>query len=502
MPVTETLFVAEIFLQSLLSLAMVSKSISMTQLRIRISSSRHHDNTTCIMSPYTLYFIRHGEALHNQLEKLAENTALAESLAKGYDVHSIQAQIAVEQARKRALMGINVMEDPPLSELGMEEARQVRTTLSHLVEAYNLPMIEEVWVSPLRRAMETAGQIFPECFVLSKDKGLDTTSSSSTTTTSQQQPPTIIIPKIRVRKEIEERQTGLLCDSHTTYENIVRRLNLKKLSISFLKLDKKALGGLSSGSLATTASTGGKMSGDTLVSSSSNNKSLSGNSLASIGEDRVASTTTATTATIWEDKFDSSSSIGGGAATNALIMETIQSSEMSTNNIASIGEDDITSSTSLPAVPEWEDKLSYIESEFDILSKKKMDNQVNVVNSDTHCDEIPYGTTKFIEDKTMLRERTKKLFDMLSQTTSRSICLIGHKGYLRELERGPLGQTDAELFRNCEIRVYRLELEATDNNTNSEVGGGSNNSSSSSGGGVMDAQGRTLLHSAEKVTSS
>ena len=445
-------------------------------------------------SIYTLYFIRHGEALHNQLEKLAENAALAESLANGYDVHSIQAQIAIENARKRALMGIDVMEDPPLSELGMEEAKRVRTTLSQLIEVYNLPTIEEVWVSPLHRAMETAGQIFPECFVLSKDEGLNT---ATTTTTS------LIIPKIRVRKEIEERQTGLKCDAHTTYENIVRRLNLKKLSISFLKLDKKALGGLSSGSLATIASTGGKMSSGSLVSSSSK-KSLSGNSLASIGEDRVASTTTTTTttttATIWEDKFDSGSSIDGGAATNALIMETIQSSEMSTNNSASIGKDDITSST-LPAVPEWEDKLSYIESEFDVLSKKKMDNQVNVVNSNTHYDEIPYGTTKFIEDKTMLRERTKKLFDMLSLTTSRSICLIGHKGYLRELERGPLGQTDAELFRNCEIRVYRLELETTDN-TNSEVGGVSNNSSGTSGGGVVDAQGRTLLHSAEKVTSS
>ena len=100
-------------------------------------------------SIYTLYFIRHGEALHNQLEKLAENTALAESLANGYDIHSTQAQIAIENARKRALMGIDVMEDPPLSELGMEEAKRVRTTLSQLIEVYNLPTIEEVWVSPL-----------------------------------------------------------------------------------------------------------------------------------------------------------------------------------------------------------------------------------------------------------------------------------------------------------------------------------------------------------------
>jgi hypothetical protein len=445
--------------------------------------------------PYTLYFIRHGDALHNQIEKLAENRALAESLAQGYDTN--QVQIAIEKARKAALMGINDMEDPPLSELGIQEARQVRSTLNQLIEVYNLPIIEEVWVSPLRRAMETAGQIFPECFVLlkDKDKGLDTTYSSSTTTTSSQQSPPPI-PKIRVRKEIEERQTGLKCDSHTTYENIVRRLNLKKLSISFLKLDKKALGGLSSSSLTTTVSTGGgKRSSDSLVSNSSSKKILSGNSLASIGEERVASATA--TATIWEDEFDSGSTIGGstigggGAATTALMMETKQSSEMSTNDCASIGEDDITSST-LPAVPEWEDKLSYIESELESLSKKK-DNQDNV-NTESHRDEIPYGTTKFIEDKDMLRERTKKLFDMLSLTNSRSICLIGHKGYLRELERGPLGQTDAELFRNCEVRVYRLELETTDNTTR--------DSSDNSSSGYVDAQGRTLLHSAEKVTSS
>ena len=37
--------------------------------------------------------------------------------------------------------------------------------------------------------------------------------------------------------------------------------------------------------------------------------------------------------------------------------------------------------------------------------------------------------------------------------------ITGHKGYLRELERGPLGHSDAELFQNCELRVYRLVLD-------------------------------------------
>jgi hypothetical protein len=75
-------------------------------------------------------------------------------------------------------------------------------------------------------------------------------------------------------------------------------------------------------------------------------------------------------------------------------------------------------------------------------------------------DVAPYrrDAIETIEDKSMLRERTKRLFHLLDETDSRSICLIGHKGYLRELERGPLGNADAELFENCEVRVYRLEL--------------------------------------------
>lgn len=49
----------------------------------------------------------------------------------------------------------------------------------------------------------------------------------------------------------------------------------------------------------------------------------------------------------------------------------------------------------------------------------------------------------------------------------------GHKGYLRELERGPLGYSDAQLFKNCELRVYRLILDvindAPDSSTSSSI---------------------------------
>jgi len=36
--------------------------------------------------------------------------------------------------------------------------------------------------------------------------------------------------------------------------------------------------------------------------------------------------------------------------------------------------------------------------------------------------------------------------------------LVTHKAFLRELERGPLGQAQAEEFGNSEVRVYDVTL--------------------------------------------
>lgn len=72
---------------------------------------------------------------------------------------------------------------------------------------------------------------------------------------------------------------------------------------------------------------------------------------------------------------------------------------------------------------------------------------------------LAQSTPPLFEEKSMLRKRTKKLFNLLAETECRSICVVAHKGYLRELERGPLGKVNAELFKNCEVRVYRLQLD-------------------------------------------
>jgi len=62
---------------------------------------------------------------------------------------------------------------------------------------------------------------------------------------------------------------------------------------------------------------------------------------------------------------------------------------------------------------------------------------------------------------------------------------------LRELERGPLGHSDAELFQNCEVRVYRLLLNVAKNDA-PDVGSEKSVNGLDSGANIF----------AEKITSS
>ncbi|KAL7546912.1 hypothetical protein ACHAWF_010238 [Thalassiosira exigua] len=291
---------------------------------------------------YTLYFIRHGEALHNRLEKQAQAQALALAVSQGYAPDSPYAARVQEEAR-RSILESDTIEDPPLSEAGFEEARGAKKTLERLIETCNLPRVEEVWVSPLQRAMQTAATIFPK-----SESNADHAET----------------PAIKVKVEIEERHSGLACDRHSSLENIGRRGTFKSFSLSCLRLDEL---------------------------------------LAEVGSE--------------EDSFSSLDNQGG---------EVI-----------------------------WEDR--------------ELTFPVNISQS-TGDRNVRASSLEPIEDKSMLRERTKKLFDLLAETESRTICLIGHKGYLRELERGPLGKNDAKLFQNCEVRVYRLSVGFVDGEGSLDIG--------------------------------
>mmetsp|Transcript_16253 Transcript_16253/g.37464 ORF Transcript_16253/g.37464 Transcript_16253/m.37464 type:complete len:1372 (+) Transcript_16253:131-4246(+) len=76
-----------------------------------------------------------------------------------------------------------------------------------------------------------------------------------------------------------------------------------------------------------------------------------------------------------------------------------------------------------------------------------------------------------IEDKAALRERTGRFLNKIPmmQVTDESreershsaLCIVSHKGFLRELERGPFGHPDAAEFSNCEIRVYEVSWDAS-----------------------------------------
>ena len=60
------------------------------------------------------------------------------------------------------------------------------------------------------------------------------------------------------------------------------------------------------------------------------------------------------------------------------------------------------------------------------------------------------------ESKEMLRERANEMFDLLMKCEHRHILVVSHKGFLREFERGLLGMPESPLFRNCELRVYKV----------------------------------------------
>jgi broad specificity phosphatase PhoE len=77
-----------------------------------------------------------------------------------------------------------------------------------------------------------------------------------------------------------------------------------------------------------------------------------------------------------------------------------------------------------------------------------------------NCDSSDSIMEETEEDKQMLRKRTGKLFDLLDESDHSSLAIVTHKGYLRELERGRFEQPDAKEFNNCEVRVYRVTMDA------------------------------------------
>ena len=97
-----------------------------------------------------VYFVRHAEALHN----VKEQEAVAH--ARGY---SNGDKVAMERARKSVLQDES-LRDAPLSPPGVHQVRQSASRLQHLYQQAQYPCPQLVLVSPLRRTLMTATELF------------------------------------------------------------------------------------------------------------------------------------------------------------------------------------------------------------------------------------------------------------------------------------------------------------------------------------------------------
>lgn len=288
------------------------------------SSETHSHPHTCLV-----YLIRHGEASHNVLEKQAERKAKEQAELEGLCPEQVQERM--EKARK-AVLTDESLRDASLSERGHQDALKARASLDKLLQQHCWSMPSKVLVSPLTRTLETADIIFHTH---------DT---------------------ICVHEEIQERVTGMPCDSRRSFATLVAR---------FKRFQMHAMSSFHDDFMFLSDDDDDDSDGSSSSSSSSQD------------DLRVA-------AGRWKSE-------GHNNGTNQQYQETTTRQR----------------SHSMP--------LEAME-----------------------------------ENKTELRQRTRKLLNLLDES---SIAVVTHKGYLRELERGTLGKPQAKEFGNGEIRVYRIHFD-------------------------------------------
>ncbi len=155
-----------------------------------------------------LYLIRHGEAEHNVLEKIAVQKALERLIQEtGKGKESPETAKKLEDARK-AVLNNEKLKDAKLSELGRLEAHTARTSLSKINLQTGLEPPARVLVSPLTRTLETASIIFPEHHNTSL--------------------------KVHVREDLSERKTGKPPDTRSSVTSLSLRKSFRRFSMNQL----------------------------------------------------------------------------------------------------------------------------------------------------------------------------------------------------------------------------------------------------------------------------
>jgi len=157
-----------------------------------------HQTDSCLHRRRTLYLVRHGEAIHNVLERQAQERAQQE--AQRLQLSAEETAARMEQARKAVLEDAS-LRDAPLTDLGREQARQCGQRLQELVQHQRVAHPPtEAMVSPLRRTLET-------CQII-----LESSPSLSSTTKL----------KAHIREEIQERRTQLPPDTPHPRKHLLR----------------------------------------------------------------------------------------------------------------------------------------------------------------------------------------------------------------------------------------------------------------------------------------
>lgn len=117
----------------------------------------NNNNDTDVRS-ITVYLIRHGEAEHNVEEKLAKKRVIQDQATKGYGPSHEQTARLVEESRKDILLDPQFF-DARITNRGKDEAKGARRLLDDCY-VKGLPQVQQVLVSPLRRCLATAEEMF------------------------------------------------------------------------------------------------------------------------------------------------------------------------------------------------------------------------------------------------------------------------------------------------------------------------------------------------------
>ena len=151
------------------------------------SSHQHHpSHREARRITKLVYFVRHAEALHNVKEQ--EAVAHARRYSNG-------DKVAMERARKSVLQDES-LRDAPLSPPGVHQVRQSASRLQHLYQQAQYPCPQLVLVSPLRRTLMTATELF--LHEQNADNNTDTNSNNT--------------PRFQALEILREKRTGFAAD--------------------------------------------------------------------------------------------------------------------------------------------------------------------------------------------------------------------------------------------------------------------------------------------------